>query len=55
MIHDGSIGIGVKFTTMLLVSISARDIPAPNGKFQIGSGCLKQQPGELDAKLVTIF
>ena len=32
MIQDGSIGFGVKFTTMLLVSISARDIPAPQRK-----------------------
>jgi hypothetical protein len=29
MIQDGSIGFGVRFTTRLVVSISARDIANP--------------------------
>ena len=42
MIQDGSIGLGFRLTTRLPVSISARDIVAPNKKAKMednAKGC----------------
>src|ERR1700680_1006137 len=45
MIQDGSIGLGVKFTTSLAVSIRARDIRDLK-KIQIGLGRIRVRPAE---------